>query len=87
MADKDLISIQYLNSIQKVLSKLKYSSENYDCIRLNSKCRKVQCIETGEIYKSVRQDARKTNSSAPSISLCCQGKQSNVKGYHWKYLK
>lgn len=57
-----------------------------DSFRNNSLCRKVQCIETGQIFDSIRQASRLTKCSAPEISLCCRGIQEKVKGFSWKYL-
>lgn len=49
--------------------------------------KKVICNETGIIYESIRDAARKTNINKKNISYCCKRK-ANYKtagGYHWDF--
>lgn len=51
--------------------------------------RKVKCIETGEIFKSITEANEniggcKNNSM---ISKCCRNSNITYKGYHWEYIK
>lgn len=46
----------------------------------------VLCVETNTVYYGVREAERNTNISSGSISKCCNGKQKQAGGYHWKYL-
>lgn len=43
----------------------------------------VHCVETGEVYPSIREAARKTG--AKNIFWCCVGKRNTSGGYHWEY--
>lgn len=49
---------------------------------------KVQCIETGRIFKSITDAAKwaKCKSSA-NITSCCKGNRYISGGYHWRYVK
>lgn len=47
--------------------------------------RKVQCIETGEIFDSCSEAARWCGSNSSHISNACRGKFEKIKNYHWKY--
>jgi len=47
--------------------------------------KKVQCIETGEIFKYINEIERKYNLSGTCISRCCRGLAKSCGGYHWKY--
>ena len=51
-------------------------------------CRKVQCIETGEIYFSVHEAARqcKNKTNAGSIIHNIKGKYKSAGGYTWRYV-
>lgn len=50
-------------------------------------CKKVICLETGEIFKSASEAARVYKGSGNSnISACCRGTRKTAGGYHWKYL-
>ena len=51
-----------------------------------AKYKKVLCIETGEIFPSVKEASRQLGISNSSISMCCRGKRKSAGGYHWKYL-
>ena len=48
--------------------------------------KQVVCIETGQVYKSIRNAAKILNISAPSIVNCCKGYQDSANGLHFKYL-
>lgn len=45
--------------------------------------KRVQCVETGEIYNSVTEAQKITKIS--HISLACLGKRKSAGGYHWRY--
>ncbi len=48
--------------------------------------RKVVCLETGEVFESLNEAARKYNVSASIIGECCRGKCTTVKKMHWAFL-
>lgn len=50
-----------------------------------SKCKKVLCIETGEIFVSV-SEAQRTK-KCRNISQVCKGKRNIAGGYHWRYYE
>ena len=53
----------------------------------NSKvAKKVICVETGEVFVSGADVARKYNCSPASISRCLHGTIKTVAGMHWKFL-
>lgn len=43
----------------------------------------VVCVETGEVYPSVREAERQTGVDDSSISSCLNGKYKSAGGYHW----
>jgi len=47
--------------------------------------KKVICIETGKIYRSVEEAAKFIGGTATNISCVCRGKMDTYYGYHWKY--
>ena len=50
--------------------------------------RKVQCIETGEIFESASEAARKVlNTSQSKICMVCRGQRKTCGGYHWQYIE
>lgn len=56
--------------------------------RLCKKQRKpVLCVETGVVYESAHEAARKNNTYQSNISLCCRGGTKTHKGMHWRYVE
>ena len=48
----------------------------------------VLCVETGVVYPSVKEAARSTGATGPSITSVCSGKPKykTAGGYHWKFI-
>lgn len=49
-----------------------------------NKKRKVVCIETGDVYDSIRQ--AKLSTGYTNIYQCVHGEQKTAGGYHWKFF-
>lgn len=67
------------------------SEETKEKIRKNSigktkGGKKIICIETNEIYKSIRQASKITNINAYCIGQVCLNKRKTAGGLHWKYI-
>ena len=50
-------------------------------------CKKVLCVETGIIYKSINEAERQTGINQSSISKACRGKLKTAGGYYWKFVE
>ena len=48
--------------------------------------KEVVCIETGEVFSSIRQASKSINVDPSSITKCCKGKRKTAGGYHRQYL-
>lgn len=48
-----------------------------------AKSKKVLCVETGEVFSSIKDAYRKTG--IRNISKVCQGKRKTAGGFHWKF--
>lgn len=48
--------------------------------------RKIVCVETGEIFDSVKRAAESINTFPTSITATCAGRQKTCGGFHWKYV-
>lgn len=50
--------------------------------------KKVLCVETGEVFVSIHEAARRTSINRANISSACLGrpKHGTAGGYHWKYV-
>ena len=52
----------------------------------NPRAKKVQCIETGEIFSCAKEAAEKYNVDNSCLSKCAKGKTKTCAGLHWKYI-
>lgn len=50
------------------------------------KCKPVICIETGNIYKSVKTSGSLEGVSPASVLRCLKGRYTRVKGFTYRYL-
>lgn len=53
----------------------------------NPRARRVRCINTGEIFDSVKEAAEKYDLSRTGVNNCCTGYRSSCHGYKWEYVK
>ena len=44
------------------------------------------CVELNRVFNNLDEAREITACQKSSIVLCCQGKQKQSKGYHWKYV-
>lgn len=51
----------------------------------NARLHKIICIDTGEIFNSIREAQRKYFLHYSCISNCCRGERNTAGGYHWSY--
>lgn len=63
-------------------SKIKYTTQNKEY----STSKKVLCIETNTVFKSIKEAERITNVSSVNIPKCCNGIRKTAGGYHWKWV-
>lgn len=48
--------------------------------------KRVICIESGEIFSSIRAAARWANVNDEAIRRVCHGKNKTSAGYHWSFV-
>ena len=61
------------------------TNQNTKC-RICTKCRKVICSETGQIFDSLTEASKESGLTIDAIQHCCRGKSKTSGGFHWKYL-
>lgn len=77
------------NPLNNNVSNLEWCTQQHNInYSLYKRSRKVQCIETGEIYSSINEAARQANIKVSN--LCAYLKKDNSKnhilgGFHWQY--
>jgi hypothetical protein len=48
---------------------------------------KVRCIDTNEIFESIKDACKKYNLHHSNIVACCNHRRKTVCGYKWEYVK
>ena len=46
---------------------------------------KVRCVETGQIFNSIKEASEWCGVGRSHIGSCCKGKRKTCGGYHWEY--
>lgn len=65
----------------------KKASEHVILAMTEATSKKVLCVETGEVYKSISEAGRQLGISFKAISNVCRGKAKTSGGYHWEYAE
>ena len=81
--DVDHIDFDCQNNCLKNLQWLAPEQNN----KKHKTCKKVLCVETGIIYKSINEAERQTGINQSSISKACRGKLKTAGGYHWEFVE
>lgn len=53
---------------------------------LKNRGRLFLCLELNRVFDNLDDAFRTTTCPKSAIVSCCQGKQKQIKGYHWKYV-
>lgn len=53
---------------------------------LKNRGRLFLCVELNRVFDNLTDAHDVTTCPKGAIVLCCQGKQKQSKGYHWKYV-
>lgn len=76
---------------QKMLEKIKADIEKFRSV--GALCKKVRCIETGQIFENAHMAAKwaafaqeRSYCDFDLIKQCCRGKQKTSYGYHWEFV-
>lgn len=65
----------------------KIISEHVILAMTEATSKKVLCVETGEVYKSISEAGRQLDVSFKAISKALRGKSKTSGGYHWEYVE
>lgn len=50
------------------------------------RAKKVMCVETGQVFDTIKEASELLGISYTNISDCCRDKQKTCGGYHWRYI-
>lgn len=73
---------------QKISLAHKGRKQDAEVVRKRAEsCRKkVKCVETGEVFASVKQAGCFAKVVSTAVSACLKGKTQTAGGYHWEYV-
>ena len=52
----------------------------------NPSAKKVMCIETGEIFETIKEASEQKHANKNHISSCCNGHRKTCGGFHWEFV-
>ena len=65
-------------------------NENHEHLRkvlmFQSFKRRIVCVETGEMFESIKSAADNYKLQSSLIWKCCNGRQRTTGGFHWEYV-
>ena len=70
---------------RKMGNTLKEKYKNKE-INFNHIEKKVRCLETNEIFNSVKEAGEKTNTCCQNIPQVCNKKRKTANGFHWEFI-
>lgn len=82
-----LLSANQENRVNKIKEYYADLSPEERYERQRKRFKKVQCIETGEIFESVKKAAIWCNRDPGSVTHCLKGDTKTCAGYHWRYIE
>ena len=86
------------NKQRQAMTGRKHTPEHCDKIRQShighgwkestyeKRCRKIRCVETGEIFPSIKAAAEHYGLNLPNISAVLAGRNKTTGGFHWQYV-
>lgn len=87
LREKNLGKKQSRETIEKRRKTLESKKLNGYVRTNDANKKKVICIETGDIYESVKAAAESIGADPSSVTSMLKGRQKSVKGLHFEYLK
>ena len=63
-----------------------YGSKSETNIRGRRPAQPVRCIETGEVYESIRKASLAIGRHYTSLAACLRGQTPRCAGYHWEFV-
>lgn len=94
MPEREIIMINMNNNIEAINTMTTEEATNMNTNEIITKANKnhsrknkrIICVETGEIFKSVNEASRTYNTASGSICKVCNGKLKTTKGMTFRYI-
>lgn len=83
--DLSFVTMQSLKP-QKEKNEPKSRRRSFATGKTKTSNKRVICVETGEVFDSIREANVKYGFHISNICAVCKGKQKTAYGYHWRYV-
>lgn len=64
-----------------------YKQNNNNPKSIQKKNKRVVCVETGQIFNSMKEAGEYVSIDSTHIVACCKGKRKICGGFHWEYYE
>jgi len=85
LGNKNMLGKKYSAEVRNNMS-LSAKSRGIHPNTIKSRCKKVRCVETGEIFDSQVEAAVSIGLSNKHLSSCCCGRGQTAGGLHWEFV-
>lgn len=90
-SELDILKLRYVSDDEVqdswTLKEVEVSKDIRDRVPKRNRFRKVENIDTGEVFDMIKHASEKYNIEATHITRVCKGKRKSAGGYRWKYVE
>lgn len=83
--DLYFVTMQSLKPQNEPKAKRQTVKSLFSSDKIKTSNKRVMCVETGEVFDSIKEVNVKYGFSISNICACCKGRVKSANGYHWRY--
>lgn len=84
--DLYFVTMQSLKPKNEPKAKRKTVKSLFAPDKIKTSNKRVMCVETGEVFESIKEANVKYGFNVANICACCKGRLKSANGFHWKYV-
>ena len=84
--DLYFVTMQSLKPTKEQKSKRQTVKSLFAPDKIKTSNKRVMCVETCEVFDSIKEVNVKYGFHVSNICKCCKGKAKTANGYHWRYV-
>lgn len=81
------VTMQSLKPKNEPTAKRKTVKSLFSPDKIKTSNKRVMCVETGEVFDSIKEVNVKYGFHTANICACCKGRVKSANGYHWRYAE
>ena len=79
------VTMQSLKPKNEPKAKRKTVKSLFSPEKIKTSNKRVMCVQTGEVFDSIKEASVKYVINIANICACCKGRIKSAGGYHWRY--